>query len=90
MRPGTAVCKRPQSPSPRCRRYPRQETLPGTSTDDGLYEDINGNGVLDFNDVVLYFNQMDWIADNEPVGAFDFNRNGRIDFNDIVVLFTTL
>ncbi|ACL16768.1 Kelch repeat-containing protein [Methanosphaerula palustris] len=57
---------------------------------DGLYEDLDGNGVFDFNDVVLFFNQMDWIADYEPVTAFDFDRNGRIDFNDIVVLFTTL
>ena len=30
------------------------------------------------------FNQMQWIAANEPVSAFDFNGNGRIDFNDIV------
>lgn len=56
-------------------------------TGDGLYEDINGNGALDFNDVVLFFNGMDWVAENEPIGAFDFNRNGQIDFNDIVVLF---
>lgn len=50
-------------------------------------EEINGNGVQDFNDVVIYFTQTDWIAENEPVGAFDFTRNGRIDFNDIVLLF---
>jgi PKD repeat protein len=53
----------------------------------GLYEDLNGNGRKDFNDVVLMFNQMQWIAANEPVSAFDFNGNGRIDFNDIVNLF---
>lgn len=33
---------------------------------------------------------MEWIADNEPVGVFDFNRNGWIDFNDIVMLFNQL
>jgi hypothetical protein len=54
---------------------------------DGLYEDLNGNARKDFNDVVLMFNQMQWIAVNEPVSAFDFNGNGRIDFNDIVKLF---
>jgi PKD repeat protein len=54
---------------------------------DGIYEDLNGNGRLDFADVVLYFNQMEWIAANEPVGAFDLNGNGRIDFADIVKLF---
>jgi PKD repeat protein len=68
-------------------------SLPGVSnppTDpdsDGLYEDLNANNRLDFNDVVLMFNQMEWIAANEPVSAFDFNGNGRIDFNDIVMLF---
>ncbi len=63
-------------------------TNPPTDPDgDCLYEDLNGNARKDFNDVVLMFNQMQWIAANEPVSAFDFNGNGRIDFNDIVKLF---
>jgi len=33
------------------------------------------------------FSQMQWIAANEPVSAFDFNGNGRIDFNDSVKVF---
>ena len=63
---------------------------PGSPTDpdgDGIYEDLNGNGRLDFADIVLYFNQMTWIAANEPIAAFDLNGNGRIDFADIVQLF---
>jgi PKD repeat protein len=61
---------------------------PPTDPDsDGFYEDLNANNRKDFNDVVLMFNQMQWIAANEPVSAFDFNGNGRIDFNDIVKLF---
>ena len=61
---------------------------PPTDPDgDGLYEDLNANNRKDFNDVVLMFNQMQWISANEPVSAFDFNGNGRIDFNDIVKLF---
>jgi PKD repeat protein len=64
--------------------YTRSPTDPDG---DGIYEDLNGNGRLDFADVVLYFNQMEWIATNEPVSAFDFNGNGRIDFADIVKLF---
>jgi hypothetical protein len=61
---------------------------PPTDPDgDGIFEDLNGNGRLDFADVVLYFNQMEWIAGNEPVTAFDLNGNGRIDFADIVKLF---
>ncbi|MEN6342624.1 MAG: PKD domain-containing protein [Methanospirillum sp.] len=62
-----------------------------TNTDgDSLYDDVNGNGRADFADVVLYFNQMTWIAGNEPVAAFDYNGNGRIDFADVVWLFNHL
>jgi len=64
---------------------------PPTDPDhDGIYEDLNANGRLDFADVVLYFNQMTWIAANEPVSAFDLNKNGRIDFADIVALFNEI
>ena len=71
-------------------------TVPGgidvpTDTDaDGAYDDVNGNGRKDFADVVLFFNQMTWIAANEPAGTFDFNENGRIDFADVVWLFNNL
>ncbi len=57
---------------------------------DGKYEDLNGNLRKDFADVVLFFNQMTWIAANEPIVAFDFNGNGRIDFADVVSLFNEL
>ena len=66
-------------------------TLPPTDTNsDGTYDDVNGNGRADFADVVLFFNQMTWIAANEPVGLFDYNGNGRIDFADVVWLFNHL
>ena len=64
--------------------------LPGDTDDDGLCDDVNGNGRKDFADVVLYFNQMTWIAANEPVGLFDYNGNLRIDFADVVWLFNNL
>jgi len=64
---------------------------PPTDPDgDCIYEDLNANGRLDFADVVLYFNQMTWIAANEPIAAFDLNGNGRIDFADIVALFNEI
>jgi PKD repeat protein len=69
---------------------PGATELPRDLNGDGLYEDVNGDGALDFNDVVLFFNQMDWIAENEPVAAFDLNHNGQIDFNDIVLLFNLI
>ena len=62
----------------------------GVPTDmdaDGTHEDVNGNGRLEFADVVLFFNEMAWIAANEPTLAFDFNANSRVDFADAVQLF---
>jgi PKD repeat protein len=61
--------------------------LPTDTDGDGVYDDVNGNARTDFADVVLYFDRMDWIAANEPVGLFDCNGNGRIDFADVVRLF---
>lgn len=75
---------------------PTMTTVPGgtgTPTDinnDGKREDVNGNGRNDFADVVLYFNQMIWIAANEPPGPFDYTGNGRVDFADVVRLFERL
>lgn len=63
-------------------------TNPPTDPDsDGLYEDLNANGMTDFNDVQIYFRQMDWIAEHEPIVLFDFNGNTLIDFNDLQRLF---
>ncbi len=64
--------------------------VPTDTNADGTYEDVNGNGRKDFADVVLFFNQMTWIAANEPVALFDYNGNGRIDFADVVWLFNCL
>ena len=69
------------------RKFPDMIVFPGDPDGDGLYEDINGNGRKDFNDVVLLFDHLEWILDNEPVASFDFNQNGRIDFADIVKLY---
>jgi len=64
------------------------QALPPTDPDsDGTYEDLNGNGETDFNDVQLLFRWMDWIQENEPVSLFDLNNNNEIDFNDVQLLF---
>lgn len=61
---------------------------PPTDLDgDGTYEDINGNGRLDFDDVVTLFENVDSDAVQRNAGTFDFNGNGRIDFGDVVTLF---
>ena len=60
---------------------------PPTDPDhDGLYEDLNGDGLITFADVELYFYQLDWMRIHGPVAAFDFNGNGKFEFDDIVHL----
>lgn len=66
---------------------PNYSILPTDPDNDSLFEDLNGNNRKDMGDVVLYFENKDWIAANEPISAFDFNGNGRIDLGDVVILF---
>jgi hypothetical protein len=67
--------------------FPGCTKTPTDPNNDGFYEDINGNGRLDFADVVTYYNNMAWITQNGMVAYFDYNKNGRIDFNDVVRLY---
>ncbi|WP_292347175.1 MULTISPECIES: hypothetical protein [unclassified Methanoregula] len=66
---------------------PGQGALPTDTDADGIFEDLNANGRIDFDDVVTFFENMDWITANEPLSLFDFNGNGRIDFADVVLLY---
>jgi PKD repeat protein len=69
---------------------PGGSAVPQSIRTDTKYDDVNGNYRLDFADVMLYFNQLEWIAANEPVELFDYNENGRIDFADVTWLFRHL
>lgn len=65
-------------------------SLAGPPTDldgDGTYEDLNGNGRGDFDDVVQFFKYIRNPAITDHVSAYDYNENGRIDFVDLVELF---
>ena len=68
--------------------FPGCDNPPTDPNDDGLYEDINGNGKEDFNDVIVFFDYLEWVEENQPcVKCFDFNGNNHIDFDDVVKLF---
>ena len=67
--------------------FPGQANPPTDPYYDGVYWDLNGNHVIDFGDVLLYFMYMDFIEDYEPISLFDYNNNGHIDFNDLILLF---
>jgi len=54
---------------------------------DGAYEDVNGNGRLDYDDVVALFRNIESDAVQLNKAAYDFNENGRLDYADIVSLY---
>ncbi len=57
---------------------------------DGLAEDIDGNGRLDFDDVVKLFKNVNSQVVTGNYSDFDFNHNGFMDMDDIVQLFMIL
>ncbi len=67
--------------------FPGKTKIPTDPFEDQLFWDVNGNGRIDFNDVITYFNNMQWIRDNQYIPFFDYNKNGNIDFNDLILLF---
>jgi PKD repeat protein len=74
--------------TPYLEAFPTYTNLPTDMNGDYVYEDINGNGRIDYDDVVAFYNNMSWIETNTDVDLenYDFNFNGAIDFDDVVVL----
>jgi len=70
--------------------FPGLSLTPTDLTGDGLYEDINGNGRSDYNDLTIFFLNLAWARDNEPTECFDFNQNGRLDYADVIALFQVI
>jgi len=56
---------------------------------DGKYEDLDGNGWIGFNDVLLFYTYMESIDTGAygPVSYFDYDGSGFIGFNDVVWLY---
>jgi PKD repeat protein len=72
-----------QSPSD-VTAYPGYDDPPTDQNGDGLYEDVNGNGRLDFQDIMIFFQYNAWAQANQPnVSCFDWSGNGAIEFSDV-------
>jgi PKD repeat protein len=61
--------------------------VPRDLDDDGLYEDVNGNGRLDYDDIALLFEHFESDAVRLNEAAYDFNENGRLDYDDLAELY---
>ena len=57
---------------------------------DGLAEDINGSGRLDFADVVGLFENLESPEVTDNMALFDFDGDGAIGFGDVISLFEEL
>jgi hypothetical protein len=54
---------------------------------DGKYEDLNGNGRRDLQDLVLLFRNFEWLSKSSLSPRFDFNGNRRVDLADLTRAF---
>jgi PKD repeat protein len=70
--------------------FPDYTNTPTDPNYDGLYEDATGDGKVDLDDVVAYYDNMYWIEQNAPVALFDYNKNSIIDFDDVVILYNVI
>jgi PKD repeat protein len=68
-------------------KIPGQANYPTDPDEDKFYEDLNGNGGLDFADVLACYNYYNWIATTEPYVLFDYNEDQQVDYDDVVALF---
>ena len=57
---------------------------PTDPDDDGLYEDIDGDGEVTDADGELLFERFEESAVQDNPESYDFNGNGRLDSDDIV------
>ena len=65
-------------------------STPTDPDNDGRYEDLDGNGWIGFNDVVVLYNNLENVGTGAygPIGYYDYDNSGFIGFNDIVRLYT--
>jgi hypothetical protein len=54
---------------------------------DGLYDDLNGNGGIDRGDAQTLYNSLDDEAVTSQVSKFDRNGNNEVDRGDVQALF---
>jgi hypothetical protein len=61
--------------------------LPGDLNDDGIYEDVNGDGTVNTGDPQALFGNRDTDAVEKNAAAFDFNGDGVVNVGDAQALF---
>lgn len=67
---------------------PPATSAPRDLNEDGLFEDINGDGVLNSDDVALLLSNLNSAAVQADRAFFDFNRDGLLDNADVTLLLS--
>ncbi|MDD3622180.1 MAG: PKD domain-containing protein, partial [Methanofollis sp.] len=70
--------------------FPGCTYIPGDGDGDGLFEDVNGDGTLNADDVRVYFEHFESIFSQKNPRVFDYNGNGRNDFDDVVTVYRAM
>ncbi|MFB6163396.1 MAG: fibronectin type III domain-containing protein [Halococcoides sp.] len=69
---------------------PDEPTWPSDATDpngDGLYEDLSGDGAINFPDVNMLFQNSDTANVRTNAQFYDFESSGTINLQDVMALF---
>jgi hypothetical protein len=66
---------------------PGYSNPPKDHTGDGLYEDLNGDGVVDLADVLILFDNRFYLDDGGLTQYFDFTDDGSVSLPDALTLF---
>jgi 2',3'-cyclic-nucleotide 2'-phosphodiesterase (5'-nucleotidase family) len=64
-------------------------TVGSDSTPAETVRDVNGNGRVDYDDVVALFSALD-DGTTDDVDSYDFNGNDRLDYDDVVDLYQSV
>ncbi|MFW6436608.1 MAG: fibronectin type III domain-containing protein [Halococcoides sp.] len=81
---GDSTTTEPTDTTPEGPDWPAGVTDPN---DDGLYEDLTGNGEIDFPDVNTFFQNTDTDRVDRNRQFYDFNEDGEISLQDVMALF---
>ncbi len=70
--------------------------IPTDPNGDGLYEDVNGDHIYNYYDVIDFFTYLWWVTNNygpitddtnEYQPFFDFDHNGVVNYMDVITLY---
>lgn len=69
---------------------PVAESPPTDPDDDGLYQDVTGDGEVGTDDVVTFFENLETSVVTENAEYYDFDGSGDVGTSDVIALFESL